>query len=280
MKRELDEIDGHLFNEIESKGPKCVLLHCLSGGGKTHLAREYVYSNKDKFPGGVFWVRAKSWGDLETGFWDIAAAVALHDQNRLNREAFSRLRENNDSTASHMVPVKQWLESQKGWLLVFDGLTIEYDAELDDFRKYIPYSPNNSIIYTTRDQTLADRKRLLHPIGIAVGELSPDEACDLLLRELRIPKKPLLENDKNDVLMTAKELAGKMHYLPRRIHLSAEYITGFKVPLKVYNADYGPEPTQQDLKNYQITIMDLQHWKHKGAINLMNILCFFDQHIP
>jgi hypothetical protein len=43
-----------------AEGISAVLLQCIPGGGKTYLARQYVYKHLDDFTGGVSWVRAKS----------------------------------------------------------------------------------------------------------------------------------------------------------------------------------------------------------------------------
>lgn len=52
-----------------SEGTSAVLIQCLPGGGKTHLARQYVFQHREDYPGGVYWVRAKSRFELEYWFW-------------------------------------------------------------------------------------------------------------------------------------------------------------------------------------------------------------------
>ena len=36
-----------------SEGTSAVLIQCLPGGGKTHLARQYVFQHRDEYPGAV-----------------------------------------------------------------------------------------------------------------------------------------------------------------------------------------------------------------------------------
>lgn len=65
--RETELVDMHrmLFDKKRrAEGTSAVLIQSLPGGGKTHLAREYVYQHKDDFPGGIFWLRAKSETEL------------------------------------------------------------------------------------------------------------------------------------------------------------------------------------------------------------------------
>lgn len=58
---QLSELHKMLFDKKRrAQGTSAVLVQSLPGGGKTHLAREYVYDHRDDFPGGIFWLRAKS----------------------------------------------------------------------------------------------------------------------------------------------------------------------------------------------------------------------------
>lgn len=54
--RELQDLDRRLFDKRRHDGTACVLLHGQPGGGKSHLARQYVNKNRKKFAGGVFWI--------------------------------------------------------------------------------------------------------------------------------------------------------------------------------------------------------------------------------
>lgn len=54
--RELQELDRKLFDKRRQDGTACVLVHGQPGAGKSHLVRQYVNKNRNKFTGGVFWI--------------------------------------------------------------------------------------------------------------------------------------------------------------------------------------------------------------------------------
>ncbi|KAJ5124935.1 uncharacterized protein N7515_008760 [Penicillium bovifimosum] len=44
---------------------------------KTHLARHYVFTQRDCYPGGIFWIDARSRESMYKCFWEIAQAATL-----------------------------------------------------------------------------------------------------------------------------------------------------------------------------------------------------------
>jgi len=66
---ELASLHSMLMDRVRrAEGTSAVLVQSLPGGGKTHLAREYVFRHRFDYPGGVFWVRAKSIVEMEQFF--------------------------------------------------------------------------------------------------------------------------------------------------------------------------------------------------------------------
>ncbi|KAH0564767.1 hypothetical protein GP486_001837 [Trichoglossum hirsutum] len=267
MEMEMNELNKLLFDaEKRAEGTACVLLWCLPGGGKTHLARQYVYTEKNRFPGGVFWVTAKSLEELVDGFWHIAQKAALKG-----------LRDPRGFTSQQEIdvfiePVKDWFESREEWLLVFDGISIGYDGELSDLRRFIPNRQNSSIIYTSIDRTLARKHLLLSPVPLKVEQLKVHEAQELLIQELT-PKR----RDKIDK-SNAAELVEKMQCLPLMIHAAAHYMNTTGLPLRSYLKSYSKGQMEM-LEQYQRIFESLTN-SSAEATNLINILCFFGQHIP
>ncbi|KAH0542388.1 hypothetical protein FGG08_003233 [Glutinoglossum americanum] len=267
METELKELNKLLFDvNKRAEGTACVLLWCLAGGGKTHLARQYVYTEKHRFRGGVFWVTAKSLEELIDGFWHIAQKAALKG-----------LRDPRGYTSQHEIdafiePVKDWFESREEWLLVFDGISIEDDSDLVDLRRFIPNRQNSSIIYTSVDRTLARKHLLLNPVALKVEQLKALDAQDLLLKELAPTR--LEQADKSNAI----ELVQKMQYLPLMIHAAARYMRTTGLPLKLYLKSYS-KGKMEVLQPYQRIFETLTN-EYVEAANLINILCFFGQHIP
>ena len=102
-----------------AEGTSAVLLQSLPGGGKTHLARQYVYEHKDDFPGGIFWLRAKSVTELAAGFWDLARKAAL--KNVASTEEANSL-EDPDQVIRY---VRKWLNHRHEWLKSLMASTLE-----------------------------------------------------------------------------------------------------------------------------------------------------------
>jgi hypothetical protein len=151
-----------------AEGTSAVLIQSLPGGGKTHLARQYVYEHKDDFPGGIFWLRAKSQTELAAGFWDIARKAALkhlvgtEDADALNDpQQFIRM-------------VRKWLNHRHDWLLVLDGI---HFADTEAMRRFIPDSKNTSLIYTSTEGAVVGDHHFMNPQIIRLHLLSAREAC-------------------------------------------------------------------------------------------------------
>ena len=268
MKRELAELDEKLFDvKSRERGSACVLLCCLSGGGKSHLARQYVYTQREKFPGGIFWVRAKSKAEIAQGFWDIAQKAALKDVQDPRSAQYEQ------DTEVFIKTVKRWFERRQEWLLVFDGITIDGEDEIAGLQAFLPDSKNSSVILTSVDRSLAGRHRLLDPSAVRVMALEEDESRQLLFQELNISNPTKAQTDK------ATELARKVGGLPLAIHAIGHRVRETKEPLVKYHIrPYSSDPR---LREPFIEIMeDLYRLQHLEASHLVFILCFFRENIP
>jgi hypothetical protein len=146
MKDELQELHNRLFNsKRRSQGTVAVLLHAGPGAGKSYLAREYMYQNMTRFPGGIFWIDSKTPQQRANGYWQIAhvACELREDKQSPDPTWFA----NN----SFVEKVRLWLESREDWLLIFDGIAFDDDAEITEFKSYLPYRkiPASSIPQST-----------------------------------------------------------------------------------------------------------------------------------
>ncbi|RAL59989.1 hypothetical protein DID88_000615 [Monilinia fructigena] len=116
-REELVEMHKMLFDKRRrSQGSSAVLIQSMPGGGKTHLARQYAFEHKHEFPGGVFWIRAKSEEEITAGFWQIARKAALKP-SMVNEDP--KVLDNPDQFVKL---VKKWLNHRSHWLLILDGL--------------------------------------------------------------------------------------------------------------------------------------------------------------
>jgi hypothetical protein len=248
-----------------AEGTSAVLLQCLPGGGKSCLAREYVYTHLDDFPGGVFWVRAKSYEQLEAGFWDIACKVVMKPSNKDGNDATFR------DPQQFISMVHDWFGANHEWLLVLDGIHFDHSEEL---RKFIPDSKNSGMIYTSTERSVGGDHHFMNPQVIRLPLLSAREAQELFLLEL--DKKNPTQND----LKHSMELVQRMDFLPLVIHAVAQRLKATEEPLAKFARAYATGPKLRDLDTYRAVVDQLNTAGAIEALNLINILCFFSQHIP
>ncbi|CAF9927161.1 hypothetical protein IMSHALPRED_007139 [Imshaugia aleurites] len=263
MEKEYQELDRRLFDKRRRDGTACVLLHGQAGGGKSHLARQYVNKNRKKFGGGVFWVTAKSKEERYHAFWNLKQKVVCRDQPELcdgvNSNEFVQM-------------VKTWFEGRQDWLMVFDGVTVERDEDTTDFAKFVPDSRNSSIIYISRARNLESKQRLLRPFPIKVGPLKEEDAKKLLFKELHIKRPTEAEKKK------ASELVRNVGGLPLAINAISHRLADTHEPLTKYKLSYSANPAIEG--TYNRILDDLQRLGHMEAWNLIHVLCWFGHEIP
>lgn len=251
-----------------NEGTACVLLHGQAGVGKSHLARQYVNKHREKFfTGGIFWISSKIKEEREKVFWEIHQKVVARDSPELCTNPDKPFRES----------VKAWFEARHDWLIVFDGVVVDKDADVTELAGYVPYSKNSSIIYVSLSKSLESKRRLLEPFPIRLAPLTEEHARNLLLKQLEHERrrKPTEAEKK-----AAMELVRKMGCLPLAIDAISHRIAETSEPLTKFNIkSYSADPRLKG--TYETILKDLQlSHPHLEAWNLINILCFFGQHIP
>ena len=252
-----------------SEGTSAVLIQCLPGGGKTHLARQYVFHHKAEYPGGIYWVRAKSIQEMEYWYWRIAKHEALRDlvEDEDLEKDFEELR----NPQKIVEIVRKWLNSFEDWLLVLDGILFDTPG----VEKFIPDAQNTSMIFTSTERTASGDPRFDNPQIMELPLLSAQEAQDLLLMEME-KKEPWTHDDRSRAL----ELVQLMGRLPLMIHVTAQHLKATREPLARYLRSYQNRPKVGSLPAYRAVWDQLQHRGAIAALNLMSILVFFDQQIP
>ncbi|KAI0165165.1 hypothetical protein GGR52DRAFT_575258 [Hypoxylon sp. FL1284] len=250
--------------KIRSVGTSSVLIQSMPGGGKTHLARQYVFEHRYNYPGGIFWIRAKSLQELEYGYWDIAKTVGLSEASHLDKNGC------NDSRQM-VKAVQRWLSKNDKWLLILDG--IHFD--LPDLELYIPFRKNTSIIYTSTERSPGEDYQFDNPQVIALDSLTKQEAQELLFEEMG-KKQPYTQDD----LRRAEELVELMDRLPLMIHVAALQLRATREPLAKYLRSFRSRPKVGNLPAYRAVHEQLQHRGATAALNLMSLLSFFGTHIP
>lgn len=267
MEKELTELHTRLFKAKKRAQRLVAVLICGPPGcGKSHLARQYVYTHRADYPGGIFWVDAKSRQSTAKCFLEIAEAAALADGKDFPASEWT-------ASGTHVDAVRKWFESREEWLLVFDGLSFDKDEEITYFKQFLPFRKNCSIIYTSKDQTLRKKQRLFEPYCLHVRPLGVDDACRLLFKDLGI-KKPTPKQ-----MQKATELVEHYQCLPLAIHAIGHRLSATAKPIEKYHIR--SHLTDGRLAEPILGIMhDLYREGHFEALSLINLLSFFGHRVP
>ncbi|KAK4131486.1 hypothetical protein BT67DRAFT_451734 [Trichocladium antarcticum] len=257
--------DMLMDSKRRSEGTSAVLIQCLPGGGKTHVARQYVFQHREDYPGGVYWVRAKSRPELEYGFLRIARSEICRGLVDAGDEEALR------DSKTMVQRVRRRLSARSDWLMVLDG--VQFDTP--GLHEFIPDAKNTSLIYTSTERAVTGNFRFDNPQVMELGLLTGPQAQDLLLTEME-KKRPWSADDQ----AMALELVQLMGRLPLMVHVAAQHMKATRVPLARYLKSYRARPKAGGLPAYRAVRDQLENRGHTASLNLMSLLVFFDQHLP
>lgn len=162
------------------------ILTGLGGVGKTQLAVEYSFKNKEKY-NIIWWIRAKNETTILSDFKELCKELGLPVKNQKGEHILTSV-------------LKKWMQTNDKWLLIFDNI-----EDLDLYKKYISTNPKGHIIVTTRRQDSVN--------SLLIDILKPEDSSLFLLRSTS-------QNDKNKAELLADELG----YLPLALEQASAYI--------------------------------------------------------
>ncbi|RPB25563.1 hypothetical protein L211DRAFT_847916 [Terfezia boudieri ATCC MYA-4762] len=262
---DLARLDQILQNpKKREKGNASAVVFGISGSGKTHLVRQYVYDKRNNYPGGVFWVEAVSSASIKLGYWKLAVGLELTERTRFSEEPHGDF-------FVHLVT--DWFQSHSKWLLVLDGADHETDFELNLLKEIIPGGADGAIIITTVNKALAGRARLGSPEGLSLKNMDTRDCVNILFQYARITE-PSTEDIKH-----AEELVELMDFLPLAIHSAGSSMTVMQMDLGNYLRYYKKQPEVEGLTSFYI-ILDQLHKRYPEALNLIYILSFVERKVP
>lgn len=201
-----------LREDLVTKGRQAI--YGLGGIGKSQIALEYAYRNRANYKA-VFWTFADSDASISTDFIKIAKQLNLIVQDLPEQAVI-------------VGAVKRWLESNDGWLLIFDNA-----ENADTVRPFLPHAGHGHILITARwprFQTI----QIMNPRGVKV--LPPDAARQFFLRRTGRDSS-WIDSSSHDVEL-AEELGGELGFFPLALEQAgafiAEHQTSFEDYLKSY----------------------------------------------
>jgi len=184
----------------------------LGGIGKTQTAIEYAHRYRDEYTA-IFRVLASSETDLNSGFAEIARILNLPQKDAEEIEVVVNA-------------VRRWLETNRGWLLIFDNAD---DPSM--VKPYVPREVKGHIIVTSR-ASLFDMLNI--PSAIDLKKMEPDEARTFLFTRTA---RDMATADPGEG-KAAEEIARELGYLPLALEQAAAFIAETAMPFKRYLPTY------------------------------------------
>lgn len=204
---------------------QALALSGLGGIGKTQTAVEYAYRYAGEYIG-VLWVRADT---RETLLADLLGLARLLDLPEKNEQDSGRA----------AAAVKRWLETNPGWLLIFDNV-----EDLPLVGTFSPGEGQGHILLTTRSQVTGTFAR-----RVDLEEMFAEEGMLFLLRRARMIKQDAGFADiPSAALPNAKEIAELLDGLPLALDQAGAYIEETHCSLSDY------------LSRYRTRRVDLLNW--------------------
>ncbi len=160
----------------------------MGGVGKTQVALEFAYRYGSAYRV-IWWLNAADESVLASDYAAFAVAADLPEKTA--------------SRPTAIAAVRQWLESNQGWLFIFDS--VKQPQEVHD---YLPCEPSGQILLTSRHQVWEKRFRALH-----LDAWPHAEAVSFLVRRTTLENTPDAEN-----------IAGTMKNLPLALEHAGAWI--------------------------------------------------------
>lgn len=261
---------------------KAVTISSVTGGGKTHLVREYFFHRKSEFPGGAFWIDCKpmksalSTESLDLGYCMIAEELGLDSQEHL--AGSKRSQKNVDPKVTTRLEVRNWFDKHDGWLLVLDGANVETNDEVNLLSEYVPKSKGGCIILTTLNWSFAGAARLGSPEPLELGRPTDEEAVRMVLHYAQIKSPSETEVE------ASRKLVEHLERNPLAIQSAGSYIKGKKVSVSDYLRKYEKQPfvEREFLEPFHDIFdrLDARTDRYGEAGNLLRLMAFLHREIP
>jgi tetratricopeptide (TPR) repeat protein len=212
--------ENHLANlktALNSGKPAALTqaIHGLGGVGKTQLALEYAYRSAAEYDT-VWWVRSEEPATLAADYASLAKSLDLPEKEAADQLLIIKA-------------VKQWLEQNPKWLLVFDNAKNRADVH-----DYIPQGKTGHVLITSRN---ANWRGTATPLDVKVLERL--ESVDFLLKRTGYTDRE-----------AADALADALGDLPLALEQAGAYM----------------DATRRSLSNYLKMFTDRKNelWDHAG----------------
>ena len=169
----------------------------ISGGlGKTQVALKYADTFQRRYPGGVFFISARSESTIMADLLRICETLQLSDETSLPKR------------------LNRWLSGRENmnYLLIFDNAD---DLESVPIQDYVPKTSWGHVIFTSRDQGIIGT---LAKTGVLLDQLALDEATLVLLQKADVL------NPSPEEFGHAQDIVQQLACLPLAVDQAGAYI--------------------------------------------------------
>lgn len=236
----------------------------IAGIGKTEMAIEYIYRNRQNYSV-VFWVKADSRQQIYSSYIEAAKFLNLPESGGADQNLT-------------VAALRRWLAQNGGWLLAADDV-----GDIDLMKEFLPENDTGHLILTTRMQAIAAIARPLE-----VEPLNEEEAATLLLRRARILSSAAeLRSLAPSDYAAAQSIASELECLPMALDQAGAYleetgtnIDSYRTLWATHRAELLAQAPSSSLRNsesvaktWSLSFTELQ--KNKPvAIDLLKLLAY------
>ncbi|XP_035659394.1 uncharacterized protein LOC118404429 [Branchiostoma floridae] len=191
------------------------LIKGLGGVGKTSVAIEYGHRRAERYPGGVFWVRLASKGDLCASISQYSSYIS------------DSLQLKDDLSCKNMkMHFRRYLTSSHDWILVVDEAVRNTTGELESL---LPHTlkANMNVLLTSNEYQRLGNERI--PV-VNLPPFSETEAQAMFNKMVR----PSIEKERTEIKLLSRSLG---HH-PLALQFAFAYIEETGCSVKEYHDKY------------------------------------------
>ena len=250
---------GALFEEIEKrltggqgKSTSQVILAGMSGVGKTQIASEYAYRNREKY--NVIWsLQANS---MDDGLYQLAQGLDIVDINQVTSEFDVK------KIASS---IRKSLQKRSDWLLVIDNAQEQSDIR-ECIKRYFPRTGGHIIVTTLNSNW---------PEALIVEQLVDAESMTLLKKSSGKKEGPLSQTEQR----AARTIVTRLGGLPLALSQAGAWIKQDRSMTFAKYLDYfdGPRVRRELWKNDPVAAtlrLNLKQIKSGDSHSILELASF------
>ncbi|KAJ5363917.1 uncharacterized protein N7496_009630 [Penicillium cataractarum] len=267
MEKELKALNNFLLRPGLPSPNKSVLITGAPGSGKTHLARQYVFTHRESYPNGIFWINASSYQSTCAGLMQIGRETG--QVQHTTKAGHSN--DSADQEFDYMLSVLESITRLTSCLLVIDGLKLKDEDNIHKFRSLLPRRSKGSVLYTSTGDEIPwpHLPKLRH---LSMPRLPVEDACKLLYETLGI------DTPTEEQIRGATALVERYDCLPLAVHTLGTRLKAEGKSIEDINMDESTD--RYESRGFLALMSEMYRLQKRQALNLLHLLSFLQNSIP